>query len=323
MSEAEFDVDKAEAEYEAARADAGDDPDDGGDGGGDDGNKGDDPPGFKSYEAYVADGGDPDQYVGKQAYEDRYANIQENKRLRKDVKGLQGTVQQTMDAVNTWQETERKKMRTELDQKLEKAKEDEDLDGALATQKEIDDLDDEPDPPAPTHQDEHPVIADFREANPLLDPDSDDYNEEFNDDVEAIYNSLYQQLTYSGRKKATDGQIKRCLKRAMNEAKQLHEMDEAPDGNRDNNRGESRRNKRASRQQRTNRRSTQTTTTPKAEAYVIDNPRNARQANAAPEVRDMIHKKAYEHAIKGGKSEDDAKKYADGESQRFEASLAK
>jgi len=55
MSEPEFDVDAAEAEYDAARA-AGDD--DGGDGdrGGDKGKGGEDPPGFKSFDDYIAGG---------------------------------------------------------------------------------------------------------------------------------------------------------------------------------------------------------------------------------------------------------------------------
>jgi hypothetical protein len=320
MSEAEFDVDAAEAEYNESRA-AGDD-DGAGDGGDGDrgGDKGGDPPGFKTYDEYIADGGDPDMYRGKKAFEAEHNRIDENKRLRKDVRGLQDTVQQTMEAVTDWQTTERTKMRKELDAQLKKNREDEDLDGALATQKEIDDLDDEPEP-LPAATEEHTVIQDFRDANPMLDTEHEEFNQEFNDDVEAFYNGLYQQLSYGGRKKVTDGQIKRALNRALKEANELHEIEAPGKGDEP---GESRRNNRRGRQQRTNRRGQQQrSATPKAEEFVIDNPRNARQANAAPEVRDMIHEKALKQAKKLGKNDADAKKFADEASNRFEESLAR
>lgn len=324
MSEAEFDVDAAEAEYDAARAaGADDDAGDGGDGGDGDrgGDKGGDPPGFKSYDEYIADGGDPDMYRGKKAFEAEHTRIDENKRLRKDVRGLQSTVQQTMEAVTDWQTTERAKMRKDIEAELKTAKADEDLDGALDAQQRLDQLDDEPEA-QPAATEEHTVIQDFREANPMLDSESDDFDQDFNDDVEAFYNGLYQQLSYGGRKKVSDGQIKRALKRALKEANELHEIEEP--GQRTDDRGESRRNTRRGRQQRTNRRSpSQRSATPKAEEFVIENPRNQRQANAAPEVRDMINKTAYKAAIKAGKSEDDAKKAGDGAAQRFEESLAR
>jgi hypothetical protein len=318
MSEAEFDVDAAEAEYNESRA-AGDDPGDGGDGdrGGE---AGGDPPGFKTYDEYIADGGDPDMYRGKKAFEAEHNRIDENKRLRKDVRGLQDTVQQTMDAVTDWQSTERVKMRKEIEGDLKKAREDEDLDGALDAQQRLDELDDEPEP-QPAATEEHNVIQDFREANPKLDAESDDFDQEFNDDVEAFYNGIYQQLSYGGRKKVTDGQIKRALKRALGEANELHEIEAPGKGDEP---GESRRNNRRGRQQRTNRRGQQQrSATPKAEEFVIDNPRNARQANAAPEVRDMIHEKALKQAKKLGKNDADAKKFADEASNRFEESLAR
>jgi len=301
MAETDFDIDAAADKFDAGKdldaegkptgkaADA----DDGG---------GDDPPGFKSYEDYVADGGDPDQYVGKQAYADRYENIQENKRLRKDVKGLQTTVQQTMDTVNEWQDRERERIRTELEGELHEAKENEDPNAALAAQKKIDDLDESE--PAPEAQPEHNVIQEFREANPMLDGESDDYDEEFNADVEAIYNGMYQQLSYGGRKQLTDGQIKRALKRAMKEAEELHEMQPPDDDT--GKPGESPRNSRQRGNQRNNRRARQQQAKPRAEDFKIDNPRNPRQIDAATEVRDMIKEK-----------------YGDEAAENFEANLAR
>ena len=165
------------------------------------------------------------------------------------------------------------------------------------------------------------MIQDFREANPMLDSESNDFNQEFNDDMEAFYNETYQRLSYGGRRKVTDGQIKRALNKALKDARELHEIEEP--GNRADDRGESRRNTRRGTQRNQRRTQRSTNTPPPAEDFVIENPRNTRQVNAAPEVRDMIRKKAYEHAIKGGKNEADAKKYADGASQRFEESLAR
>ena len=60
-----------------------------------------------------------------------------------------------------------------------------------------------------------------------------------------------------------------------------------------------------------------------AEEFVIENPRNQRQANAAPEVRDMIRTKAFEQAKKSGKDDAAANKVADEASNRFEESLAR
>lgn len=324
MSEAEFDVDAAEAKYNASRADAGDDPggdaDDGGDKGDDD--KGGDPPGFKTYDEYVADGGDPDMYRGKKAYAEEHTRISENKRLRKDVRGLQDTAKLTMEAVTSWKAGESAKMRKELDAKLKKNKEDEDIDGALDTQKEIDALENDPAPAAT--QDEHPVIQDFRDANPMLDTDHDDFDQEFNDDVEAFYNGLYQQLSYGGKRKVSDGQIKRALKRSLKEARELHEMDDPPPADEEEEgRGESRRNTRKRGRQRSQRRAPQQrSTTPTAEDFKIENPKNNRDHDATG-VRDMVRDTAYKNAIKAGKSEEDATKAGATAAQNFEKSLSR
>ncbi len=312
MSEPEFDVEKAQAEYDAARAsDA--PPKPAGDGADDapddpaldpaaidvdeiDTEKENLPPGFMSFEDYVAQGGDPDTYRGKKAFADEYERIQENKRLRGEIRGLKETVQQTMDTVQDWQSDQRQKIRTELEGELHTAKENEDVDGALATQKKIDKLDEKPDKP-PQQQQEHPVIQGFREANPLLDETSDDFNAEFNVDVEAFYNETHARLSRDGKVRLTDSQISRALAKAMKDARELHvDLFESP------------RNKRPSRggDGRQPRRGKQAEPAARAENFKIKDPRNPRQGDAASEVRDMIKDK-----------------YGDKHAKKFEESLFK
>ncbi len=325
MSEAEFDIDAAAGEFDAGKDDLpladveeldadGNAIDPGGD---------DLPPGFKSFDEYVADGGDPDMYRGRKAYEAEHNRINENKDLKRELKGLKGTVQQTMDAVNEWQSTERKKIRTELEAELHEAMENEDPKAAVEAKEKLNELDDAPSP-QPATGEESGVIQDFRAANPMIDADSEQWNEEFNADVEAFYNGMYAQLSYNGKKKLTDGQIKRCLKRAMREAEDLHDI-EPPAGKADASaRGESPRNSRqpGQRQQR-GRRTRQQQAKPRAEDFKIDNPRNPRQGNAAAEVRDMIKKTAEDNARKQGKSAEDIAKAGTTASDNFETSLAR
>jgi hypothetical protein len=313
-----FDVDAAEAEYEEARRAAGpadhtDLEPDGADEGGDK-----DPPGFLSFEEYTAQGGDPDMYRGRKAYESEHERINENKRYKRELRGLKNTVQQTMEAVNEWQGREREKIRGELEAVLHTAMEDEDPQAAVTAQKKLDKLDETP-PPATRPED--PVILDFREAHPELDAESEDFNEELNADVEAFFNTLAKQLGQDGRRKLTDGQITRCLRKALKDAQELH-GEVKPPADEDETPGESPRNQRR-RGATPRRRARQTKARAKAEDFVLENPTNARQRNAAPEVRDMIKEKAVAAGKKAGLNDADAKKRGDEAAQRFEESLAR
>ena len=314
-----FDVDKAEAEYEEARRVAGPADDTNLDDAGDD-DKDDDkaPPGFLSFEEYTAQGGDPDMYRGRKAYESEHERINENKRYKRELRGLKNTVQQTMDAVSDWQTTERDKIRTEVEAALHTAMEDEDPRAAVAAQKKLDKLDETP-PPATRPED--PIIRDFRESHPELDGESEDFNEELNADVEAFFNTLAKQLGQDGRRKLTDGQITRCLRKALKDAQELH-GEAKPPADEDETPGESPRNTRG-RGATPRRRARRTPARAKAEDFVLENPTNARQRNAAPEVRDMIKEKAVALGKKAGLNDADAKKRGDEAAQRFEESLAR
>lgn len=323
-----FDLDKAEQEYNKVRAEA-DEPTDEELDEAAAGNEA--PPGFLSYEEYTAQGGDPDMYRGRKAFENEHERIEENKRLRRDVKGMQSTVAQTMEAVNEWKGNERTKMRDELEVSLSRAMEDEDPQAALAAQKKLDALEDLPPPARP----EHPVIADFRAEHPALDASSDAFDVELNADVESFFNNLAEQLSQGNRRQLTDSQVTRVLRKSLRDAYGLRfdAADDADDADgkddkddKDDDKppqtGESPRNTRGRSAKATpRRRARQQPAAPKAETFVLENPMNERQVNAAPEVRDVIREKSIESGRKAGMSDADAKKRADEDVKRFEESL--
>lgn len=327
MSETNFDIDAAEDEYNAARGGA---PAGGGnppkeDPKGDPPPSGDDnPPGFLSYDEYIAQGGDPDHYRGRKAFEHFNDRLEENKRLRREVRQMKDTVNQTMDAVTTWQEGEREKIRAEIQADLDRAMEDEDPAAAVAAQKKLDKLEQQQPPKAPPQ--ENPIISDFREANPMIDPDSDDFDAEFEQDLTGFYNNLVRSISPDGR--ISDGQVKRCLKQAMKQAREFHELEDEPPPRgkaADDDGGESPRNSRKAGREGGGRRQTTSNReakTPTAEEFTIENPKNGRDTNAAG-VRDQIRKTAFETKKKAGFSDEDANKYADEQAANFEKSLAR
>jgi len=267
------------------------------------------PPGFLSYEDYVAQGGDPEMYRGPKAFVAEHDRIEENKQLRRELKETQTMVKTTMDAVQDWQTTERGRLKAEVEAELNEAFENEDPKAAVAAQKKLDELESAPAPAAP--QGEHPAIQDFREKNPLIDQASDRFNAEFNADVEAIYNTTAQALSLNGSRKLTEGQINRALNKALKDAQALHgDLFESP-----------RNERRTPGSTPPGRREAPREAAPRAESYVIDNPRNPNQGNAAADIRETIRKEAVKQATKTGKSAEDAEKAGKAAAERFERSL--
>lgn len=330
MSEAEFDLDAAEEAYNRARGQGGE-PDEGVD---------DDDPdpkhepegdpthgdGHLSYEEYIEQGGDPARYKGKKAFNEERQRIEENKRLRRELKEIRETMRTTVDAVGEWRTEERKRLRAEIEADLLEARRNEDVDGAIKAKERLDEHDRQARDSQGQSRREHPIIEQWREDNPLLDRSSDEFNEEFNADVEALFNSRASAMSDGFKRPLTDGQIKRLLKAATREAKQLHELDDGDADARADDRqqsGESRRNQRRGGGQGARRRADQRERQPRAEDYVIENPRNPRQRNAASEIADTVRRTAYQNAIKRGLGEKDANEYADKEKQNFVNNLHK
>ena len=275
--------------------------------------------GHKSYDEYIADGGDPDRYKGKQAFEDERERIAENKRLRGEVKSLKDTVQQTAGAVDSLVDQARKEEREKIEARLHEAKENEDFD---AFEKAKDDLE-EHDKAAPKNQpaayQEPDVIVNFRSDNPMIDAEAEEFDAEFNDFVEGAYNDLYHKMSQGGRKQLTDKQIGRLLNRAMKEAKDIFEIEDEPgDGGEPDRSPRNDRGRTGTSRRRAAPREREQT----AEDFKIENPKNNRDHDASG-VRDMIRANAVKAAIKAGKSQEDAEAAGDAAAKNFERSLTR
>ncbi len=176
------------------------------------------PPSFMSYEDWVAEGRDPDDYMGKKAYEARHDQWDKEKTMKRELREVKDTMKTVVDSIGEWKETETNKIRSDLETRLAQAKEDEDIDGALAVQEQLTTLDNKP---APRQQTLNPLIADFFEDNPVLDKGSNSFDVEALDDMQRIYNNKLAQLD-DGTGQFTDGQIKKCLKASLTEVKSLN-----------------------------------------------------------------------------------------------------
>lgn len=255
----------------------------------------DDPPNYLTYEEWIAEGRDPEDYIGKKAFQKRYDDIQDNKRLRKELKQMGTTVQQTMEAVQEWQTDQRASIRKELEEELRNARANEDVDAAIEAQQALDEHDRKAKQQPKGQQQEHEepeVITNFRQRVPMIDPESDEFDEEFNADVELAYNDRFQRAVQQKRP-VTENMVRRWLNAAVKEARELHGIEEE-----EPRRQESRRNQRGGtgRQQR---RGGGKQPKPRAEDFTIENPRNPRQHNAASEIRDLLKEKYGDEAAEG------------------------
>ncbi len=177
------------------------------------------PPGFKSYDQYIADGGDPDMYKGRKAYEAEKKRIDENKLLHSQVRDLKKSTDSIAEAMQEWQQGERDKMRRELEAKLKEQKDSLDIDGALETREQLDKLKVEGRRAPPPH----PIIAQFTEDNPIIDPKSDQFNKDFTDDVATIHNARIARMSRSGDgMDVSEAQVIKSLKASFEEAKELN-----------------------------------------------------------------------------------------------------
>ena len=179
------------------------------------------PPGYKTYDEWIADGRDPAAFRGEKAYTDHYETL-------KEVRELKSTMTHVVDGMETWKqqqneikagEIEAAKAQAVID--LAKAKEDDDLDAALLAQGKITTLEQQRNI-APVV---NPLISDFAHKNPIIDKGSTQYDAEFHQDMIMIHNSKLDQLLggdRSGAGELSQAQIERVQAMAFNQAKELH-----------------------------------------------------------------------------------------------------
>ena len=234
------------------------------------------PPGYLTYDEWIAKGKDPADYKGENAYKAEYERI-------KEIRELKDTMNQVVSGVETWQQQQSEIMAQQIEQakreaaaKLAQAKEDDDIEGALAAQEELTSLDKQATRPVKLN----PAITEFAQKNPIVDPKSAQYDAEFHQDMIMIHNGKLDQLLGGDRTRAgelTQAQIERVQKLAFNQAKELHA-----------DKFVSPRNKRTA-PAKPSKRATQTPVDPKVKlSQVPGNSKNPRDASPAADIYEII-----------------------------------
>lgn len=180
----------------------------------------DKPPGFLTYDEWVAKGKDPADFRGENAYKNQYEAL-------KEVRELKDTMTHVVDGIETWKQQQNENMAEQIAQakidaqaEFDQAKEDEDMDAALAAQDKLNRLATKP---APIQV--NPVISDFTKKNPIIDKASTQYDADFHQDMIMIHNGKLDQLLGGDRSRAgelTAQQIERVQVMAFNQAKELY-----------------------------------------------------------------------------------------------------
>lgn len=266
------DLDALEA---SDRSDADDVEDGQGDGDQTDDNQ--DPPGYMNHEEWIAAGKNPDDFRGKNAYKSQYDNIQDNKSLKNDVQELKGMLTDVVDAAEETRQQQAAAHKADLQAKLDEQMESMEPKEAIEKQREIDAIDTS----APALKID-PVISTFIAQNPILDPDSSEFNADFAKDHISFHNAGAEAL--GGRTSPlSSGQILKVMNKAMEQAKDLN-----PDlfKSSRNSRGGANRGGKGKGNQATG----------KLSEYKIDDDSDPRNQNAATAMYEMIKKKSPEKA---------------------------
>ena len=183
----------------------------------------DKPPGYISYEDWVADGKDPDLFKGKKAYEAEYDRIQE-------VRELKGLVKTVVDTTNDWKTQQQESMNAQIEQakidamaRLEIAKEENDIDAVIAAKDDLTKIERTEQPvnaPKPMNKE----VTGFIAKNPIIDKASPNYDQEFWDTMSIAQGTVLNDLSGGNpNTQFTDAQIARSMSLAYNKAKAFHE----------------------------------------------------------------------------------------------------
>lgn len=170
----------------------------------------DNPPGFISYEDWVAQGKDPNDWRGANAYKREYDRIQEVKELSSKMTDLVSLIE---DEKKTAAQKAREEERARFEAELNEAKENMDVDRVEELLKKA------PAEETPKQEFKEPApIADFRKANPILDPNSQGFDQDFETAVAGVVNSRLQ--AFGGA--VTEDLMSRVMKAAFDEVKGLY-----------------------------------------------------------------------------------------------------
>lgn len=176
------------------------------------------PPGFKTYEEWVADGGDPDDWQGKNKYSQHYDLIQNNKEVRSEIKQMNQLLKTTVEATTDMQTQAYKRGLQEAKSDLQKAVESEDVDAVMAARDKVDAITNS----KPTAQTQvNPIHSDFFSNNQIVDTNSDQCNPELRAEFERIYNGRLRNDGVAPDQQLPAETIHRYMKAALTSAKSL------------------------------------------------------------------------------------------------------
>jgi rubrerythrin len=160
--------------------------------------------GFKSYEQYIEEGGDPEFYRGKKAYLQQKKVIQEIKEMKAKTKQIDDFMfeQEKRHA----KETER--LLKQIESQKAEAKADLDFERYDALEQQRQDLQGVQ---TKVNQGEPIVIAQYRKTNPELDPQSLKFDPVHNAAFSAAFNAIAMQTEQRLGRPVTDAEVQELL----------------------------------------------------------------------------------------------------------------
>lgn len=187
-----------------------------------------DPPGFVPYEDWVAQGKDPDDWRGKNAFKREYERIQKNRESESKNKELLDKMDSLVNLFESEKQTAVERARAEERERFERevaeAKENMDVDRLEELYKNKPDTE-----VAPQEFVEPEPIANFRKANPIIDPSSPQFDVDFEAAMTGLVNN---ELSRYGSA-VNETIIKRVMDKAYKDVRELFpEKFESPKNNR-------------------------------------------------------------------------------------------
>ena len=175
------------------------------------------PKGYKTYEEWIAEGRDPKNFKGENAYTEDFERMTQ---LRSDVKDVKKSMKDVVVGMDAWRDEQRASIRSELETELAEAKEEGDVDTALTVQQQIHDLDENTTSSPP---EQHPHIVEFLAKNPIIDKNSQRFNPEFYADMASYQTNLVRDLSPNGDGLGlSDRQVAKSMAVAFAKAKLLN-----------------------------------------------------------------------------------------------------
>lgn len=191
------------------------------------------PPGYVSYEEWVADGKDPDDWQGKNKYSQQYDLIQDNKEFKTELKELTGLMRSTVEATKDMQEQSYQRGLSEAQDNLNKAIDDGDVEAVIKAKDELTALNKQPRAQQPQV---NPIHQQFFDANAVLDINSSQHDPEFKQEFARIYDGKLRADGVTQDQQLSDRAMKGYMNQAMKSAKALFpEKFESPRNSRQNN----------------------------------------------------------------------------------------